>query len=44
MYFTQNNYPVVSNGYPTGWVESNQLKFASQKRLIIHLEAVKEFE
>jgi hypothetical protein len=31
MYLTQNNYPVVSNGFPTGWVESNQLKFASKK-------------
>jgi len=42
MYLTQKNNPVVSNGYPTGWAESNQLKFASEKRLIIHPEAVKE--
>jgi len=43
MYLNQNNNPVVSNGYPTGWVESNQLKFAPKKRLITHLETVKEF-
>jgi hypothetical protein len=42
MYLTQINNPVVSNGYPSGWVESNQLEFAFKKRLITLLEAVKE--
>jgi len=42
MYLNQNNNPVVSYGYPTGWVESNQLKLASKKKLITHLETVKE--
>jgi hypothetical protein len=42
MYLTQQNNPVDSNGYPSGWAESKQIKFASRKRLIIRLGAVKE--